>query len=330
MYELQDFDDAPRAREWLRRPLDILAGWPLRVAILRTGTEPPRLGITVHHIAADGYGFGILCEELRHVLGALARGEAPSLRPVGRQAADLAAFERSPAGRAANERAIAYWLGQNEQLEEVLDSLRSRFDEPSDVMHVARVVSAPGRRRAADLAEAAGSSQPVVAVAAIACVLAGHLRRDTFPMTTSVNNRHLPDLARSVCSVAQDGLVRAHVPDARDVGSAIPDAWSGMVGAIQHAYYDGDELSERMGAFDSGGPHTTAAPPSVNVVQVAGEEQHAETSWVGAVDQRCVSLYFRARPSESHLTFELRAGSHLLSAGDSLVLVTEAMRLILG
>jgi hypothetical protein len=83
-------------------------------------------------------------------------------------------------------------------------------------------------------------------------------------------------------------------------------------------------------AFDSGGLHTTAAPPSVNVGQVAGSEQHPETAWVGQVDQRCLSLFFHARLSGSHLAIELRAGSHLLSADDSLALVAGAMTLIRG
>jgi hypothetical protein len=330
-YQLAEFDDAERCRAWLEQPLDIVAGWPLRVALLPAG-----LGVAVHQVAADRYGFRLLCEELRLVAGAVARGVAPSLPPVGRQPADIAAQERSPAGRTASARAIAYWLTQDEPLGEVLDALRSRSDEPSDVMHVARAVSASGRRRLAQLAASTGSSEPTVAVAAVACVLAGHLGRTTFPLTTLVNNRHLPGLARSVCSVAQSGLIRASVSDPDDLVSAIPDAWSGTLAAMQHAHYDGDELSDRMRSFDSGGVHTTAAPPSVNVVVqdapsvAAGAGAGPWTASVRQVDQRCVSLYFHAHVSESHLSIELRVGSHLVSAGEAEGLVTGAMRLVLG
>jgi Condensation domain len=328
-YELEDFEDVPRCDAWLRQPLDILTGWPLRVAVLRPGDGPARLGIAVHHVAADMHGFRLLCEELREVAGAFARGAEPSLPPVGRQPVDIAEFERSPAGQALNERTIAYWLDQDESLGAVLDALRSRFDEPGDAMHVARVVSAGGRRRLADLAGATGSSEPTVAVAAVSCVLAGHLGRASFPMTMLVNNRHLRGLERSVASVAQSGLIRAGVPDPRDLASAIPEAWSGMLTAMQHARYDGDELSERMRSFDSGGLHVTAGPPSVNVVRTASPRDEApETSWVGQVDQRCVSLYFHVRVSESHLAIELRAGTHLLTAAGSLALVTDAMNLM--
>ena len=334
-YELGGFVDAGRCDEWLRRPMDVRSGWPVRAAVVRPDAGPARLGLAVHHLAADRLGFGVLWEELRHVVDAAGRGEAPALPPAGRQPADVAAFERSPAGVAVNERAIAHWLDQDGALGEVLDWLRRTFGEPGDTMHVARVVSASGRRRLGELAEATGGSEASVAVAAVGCVLSRHLGRATFPMTMSVSNRHLPGLARSVCSVAQSGLVRVAVADPSDLAAAVPDAWSGMLAAIQHAYYSGDELSERMRAFDSGGLHVTAAPPNVNVVTAAaldpprgraGDEPW--TSSVGQVRQRCASLFFHVRLSESHLEIELRAGAHLLPAGDGLALVADAMRLI--
>src|SRR5262249_22075910 len=162
-----------------RRPMDVRSGWPVRAAVVRPDAGPARLGLAVHHLAADRLGFGVLWEELRHVVDAAGRGEAPALPPARRPPPGGAAVRRAPAGAAVSERAIAYWLEQDGVLGEVLDWLRRTFGEPGDTMHVARVVSGSGRRRLDELAAATGCSEASVAVAAVGCVLARHLGRAT-------------------------------------------------------------------------------------------------------------------------------------------------------
>lgn len=340
-YSLKVFDREVDCLFWLRQPADLTESWPLRIGLLRSGAGPERLGVATHHVAADLYGFDVLCQELVAAIGARARGAEARLPPIGRQPVDLAEFEQSPAGAAVNARAIGHWLRHDDDLGEVLGGLRARFLEPSDVMYVARVVSTR-RQRLIDLAKAEHGSEAAVAVAAVAGALAGHLRRNRIPLTMYVSNRHLAGLRRSVSCVTQSGLLSVQVPDPRTIEAVIPRAWSGMLDGMRYAYYDGDELSTRMRSLDSGGRHSTIAPPSINIVRAGATLPEVNlrprpdlddgrfTSWAGQGERRCLSLYFHVQASAAELSVELRAGAHLLSMLECHQLAADAMRLITG
>jgi hypothetical protein len=341
LLEVGQFDREAECTAWLRRPMDLASDGPLRVAVLHPGGGATSLGVAAHHIAADLYGFDVLCRELRLAVRACAQGEPARLPPAGRHPVDLAAFEQSPAGITVNDRALRHWLRHDDDLADVLGSLRARFDEPSDIMHVARVVSVRGQRLP-ELARAQHSSDGAVAIAAVACVLAGHFGRTSVPLAMSVANRHLEGLRQNVCCVVQSGLVNVPVPDPRRLERAVPGAWAGMLTGMRNAYYDHDELFERMTSLDSDGRHSTVAPPSVNIVRVGADlpgliltprpdlSAKRFSSWIGRCDRRCLGLHFHVQTSAKQLTVELRSGAHLLSVEDCHRLAAEVLTLMLG
>ncbi len=341
-YQFAEFDGKAGALRWLRGHMDVRVGWPLRVAVVRTGGRL-RLGVATHHLAADLDGFDLLCEQLRAATAASVRGAAPAPAAVGRQPLDLAAFEQSAAGAATDDRAIAYWLRHDDELGDLLAAMRARCDAPGPVMRVARVTSPDAGDRLAALASRGHASTGAVAVAAVACVLARHLGRSSVPLSTVVTNRHLPGLARTVCCLSQSGVLRVRVPDPRALSSSVPSSWAGMVRAMRHAHYDGDRLSERMTAFDSGGRHLTVAPPSITmhrsaitwpglrlVPRMDGAPGAPFTSLTGEIDQHCLGYHFHAHRSGAQLSIELRTGGHLLSMEECHRLATEVMTLIRG
>jgi hypothetical protein len=341
LYQIEQFDRDADYLAWLRRPMDVGSAWPLRVAVLHLPGGATGLAVSTHHIATDLYGFDALCQELRTSVRTAAGGVVPPLPPVGRQPVELAAFEQSPAGVAVNDRAIRHWLGHDDDLGEVLASLRARSDRPNGVLHAARVV-APRPSRLSDLAALRHSSEGAVAVAAVACVLAGHLGRARVPMAMSVANRHLEGLRQSVCSVTQSGLISVPVADPRELAHTVPAAWAGMLTGMRHAYYDCDDLFDQMKSLDRGGRHVTVAPPSINIVRVAAPlpgltlvarpdlSDGRFTSWTGQCDRRCLGLHFHVQVSTRQLAVELRTGAHLLSMDDCHRLAAEVLTLILG
>lgn len=177
-------------------------------------------------------------------------------------------------------------------------------------------------------------------VAAIACVLAAHLGCARVPMHMLVLSRDAPDLKRSVSSMAQGGLVCVSVPDPGGLEWVVPSAWSGTLAAMRHGRYDGNELSERLSSFDSGGRHLTVSPPSISIMRdiplppLGPELQPADdcngpyVSFAGQVDRPCLGLNFHAQISGSNLSLELRAGTHLISQADCRRLVLAAIKLI--
>ncbi|GIJ76934.1 Condensation domain-containing protein [Micromonospora phaseoli] len=339
-YELGAFDDAAHARTWSQgRDLDIAAQWPLRAAV--GPVRPGVLGVllVVHHIAADQYAFDLLCAELLDAVRAAVRQLCLPLPPADRQPVELANFEQSTVGVQVTERALGHWLRHDDDLGESLTRLRAGAGPPSGQLHLTRVVVDGGASRLAELGAATQASAVAVAVAAVACTLARHLDREVVPMTMRIANRHRPGYARSVSSLAQSGLLVVPVTDPGDLAGVAPAAWSATLHAMRHAYYDGDELSERMPALDSGRRHATVVPPSVNVVPVDElppapvprlSTGDGPAVWAGQVDSPCLGLDFHVGIGASGLAIELRAGTHLVAGDDAVGLVREAMALILG
>jgi Condensation domain len=346
-YAFEYFEDAAHGQQWLGESLDIRSAWPLRVAVFTSERGSARLGIAAHHIAADRYGFDLLCHELQVGLRAVAQRAEPELPSVDRQPADIAAFESSTSGTAVSERAIAHWLRYHEELGEVMSVLWAGSGQPSGSMHIAKTVSADASRRLSALAAAAHSSEEAVTVAAIAGVLAEFLGRSSVPMFMTSANRHLGGLRYSVCSVAQAGLARIRVADPRDLGRLIPAASSGFLAALKHAYYDGNALSGRQMAAGGSGFQLPVSPPSINVMRAGAtapqtelgeagsglEPEHGDGELFTRVEQivrPCLGLNFHVRIAAGYVSIELRAGTHLLSAADCLALTASAVELILG
>jgi surfactin synthase thioesterase subunit len=103
---LEGEDGEQRARELfvqrIEAPFDLGEGPLLRATLVRLGDGEHLLCLVVHHIVADGWSLGVMCEEL----GALYR-EA-DVPPLPIQYADYALWERR--GRATGR--PDYWLGR--------------------------------------------------------------------------------------------------------------------------------------------------------------------------------------------------------------------------
>jgi len=96
-----------------RRPFDLAAGPVLRAALVRTAAADHRLLLTRHHIASDGWSFGILAAELSAHYRAGHAGAPPpaaSLPPLPRQYADFAAWQRGADQDAGRRQRLQTWV----------------------------------------------------------------------------------------------------------------------------------------------------------------------------------------------------------------------------
>jgi fengycin family lipopeptide synthetase D len=91
----------------LREPFDLTQGPPVRATLVRCGDEEYVLGLTVHHIVADGWTLSVLENDLALLYNAFAAGLLPELPPPGSFLAHAAAeraYLASPAAREALRR----------------------------------------------------------------------------------------------------------------------------------------------------------------------------------------------------------------------------------
>ncbi|WP_338320950.1 condensation domain-containing protein, partial [Streptomyces lonarensis] len=128
-----DLGDLPRAEredrlrqlveERSRRPLDLRAEHPWRAALVRLAPGEHALLLTFHHIAFDGWSWGIVADELRALYEAFSTGGPDPLEPLELQYADYAEWRRE-------------WLAaQPEVTDRQLDHWRQRLAglEPLDL-----------------------------------------------------------------------------------------------------------------------------------------------------------------------------------------------------
>jgi amino acid adenylation domain-containing protein len=114
-----------RVDEEARRPFDLSRDLPIRAALFRTDVDAHVLVLTIHHVAVDGWSYGILFRELSALYAARVEGRDAALPPVPLRYADFAAWQRAWLQGSALERQTAYWR-------RALDGASGSIDLPVD------------------------------------------------------------------------------------------------------------------------------------------------------------------------------------------------------
>ncbi|MGQ0634992.1 MAG: amino acid adenylation domain-containing protein [Planctomycetaceae bacterium] len=97
------------AREEVDRPFDLSRDLMLRARLIRLTDSEHLFVLTMHHIASDGWSFGILWRELEALYAAFSAGRSSPLPAVPVQYADYAVWQRGWLQGEVLNRQIAYW-----------------------------------------------------------------------------------------------------------------------------------------------------------------------------------------------------------------------------
>ncbi|MFX4293410.1 amino acid adenylation domain-containing protein [Streptomyces bohaiensis] len=167
-----DLGDLPRAEredrlrqlveERSRRPLDLRAEHPWRAALVRLAPGEHALLLTFHHIAFDGWSWGIVADELRALYEAFRTGGPDPLEPLELQYADYAEWRREwlAAQPEVTDRQLDHWrqrLAGLEPLDLPTDRPRPATWQPDgDIVRF--TVPAPLASRVRELAQERGAT----------------------------------------------------------------------------------------------------------------------------------------------------------------------------
>ncbi|QXH49544.1 amino acid adenylation domain-containing protein [Pseudomonas fakonensis] len=105
--------------EQAQAPFDLVNGPVLRVAVLRLAEQQHLLLVTLHHIVADHWSFGILLREFVALYDAAVCRTAPALPAPGLAYLDFAVWQRQWLAAGQLERQLDYWqrtLGDDHRL----------------------------------------------------------------------------------------------------------------------------------------------------------------------------------------------------------------------
>ncbi|MGE6764075.1 condensation domain-containing protein, partial [Corallococcus interemptor] len=118
------------AREAAAQPFDLSKGPLLRALLLTSAPAEHLLVVVVHHIVSDGWSMTLLVREVALLYGALARGQAAPLPPLGVQYADFGVWQREWMQGPRLEKQLDYWKRQLEGVPSALE-LPTDFPRPA-------------------------------------------------------------------------------------------------------------------------------------------------------------------------------------------------------
>ncbi|MEU1483964.1 amino acid adenylation domain-containing protein [Streptomyces sp. NPDC005752] len=193
-------DDGPvaaRLEEALNRPLSVEDGQVWRCVHVPVDDAKALLGVTVHHIAFDGWSQDLLVAELTHAYDARSRGAGPRFErpaPTLRQVADEAARFGAPEEAAAQ---LAYWTDHLEGLPE-LSVPAAGPEEEGPVTNLGFTLDAEVTDRLRAEAAQLGSTLFLPLVAGYAAALAEVTGQDDFGIGVPLVRRSGPDSMAAV------------------------------------------------------------------------------------------------------------------------------------
>ncbi|MBI4624603.1 MAG: amino acid adenylation domain-containing protein [Verrucomicrobia bacterium] len=117
-------------REEACRPFDLTRDLMLRARLLRLGDDEHVLVVTMHHIASDGWSWGVFFHELAVLYRDFAAGRPASLPELPMQYADYAVWQRQWLQGDALERQLGYWKKRLAGAPDVLELPADRARPP--------------------------------------------------------------------------------------------------------------------------------------------------------------------------------------------------------
>lgn len=254
----EDWDDAVgrRAREEVRRPLDLRAGPPWRATLLRRDGAEHVLLLVVHHLVFDAASRVIVLRELAEAYREAAAGREPSTAPVEVDYPEFAAREQEgeAAGRRAADREhwLAY-LGRDPPLLE-LPADHPRPAVPDFEGGRATVeIPPPLRERIGQVAAAAGTTEAAVLLAAFAALLHRHTAAEAMVVGLMVSGRERPEAAPLVGLFVNQLPLRLEVAPGDGLATLVPRAREALRAGLTRPDVPYEELVREVRAGRGGG-----------------------------------------------------------------------------
>ncbi|MBF6136514.1 amino acid adenylation domain-containing protein [Nocardia otitidiscaviarum] len=243
-----------------QRGFDLAREIPLRVSLLRTGSQQHVLGIVLHHIAADGWSLGPLTRDLANAYTARRGGAAPVWSPLPVQYADFSLWQRDclgaesdPDSAAATQ--LAYWRHALADLPEELPLPydRPRPSEPTQHAEAVRFeVAGDVQQRLADIARAHGVSTFMMLRSALAVLLRIVTGGRDIVIGTPVAGRTDTRLDDLVGMFVNTLVLRSDVHPDRHFGELLQADRDTELAAMAHAEVPFERVVEALGATAGG------------------------------------------------------------------------------
>ncbi|MBS2535337.1 hypothetical protein KGQ20_21465 [Catenulispora sp. NF23] len=241
--DVADGDDpGPAARrladQWEATPFDHAREWPIRMAAVRARGLVTHVVVTISHVATDGGGIAVMLEELsrRDPVTGQPKNPEPAMGPL-----ELAALQRTPAGRRHSEASLRHWEGLLRSAGPLRFGPRTDRGEPryrraifeSRALHLASKAVAARTGGPASTVLLAGYAVAVARLTGITPAL----------IQVVVSNRFRPGLAEISHPLSVNGLLMVDVAEA-SFDEVVNRTQRALALCSKYAYYDPTRLDE--------------------------------------------------------------------------------------
>jgi amino acid adenylation domain-containing protein len=227
-----------RAAAEAEAPFDLGAGPLLRARLLRLEAEAHVLLLTTHHIAFDGWSWGIVLRELHALYGAFAEGGPSPLAAPALQYADFAGWQRRNLAGARLEAELDFWRAELAGAPAVLE-LPTDYPRPATPSARGGVHAFDLAAETADalraLARAEGCTLFMAGLAAFALLLQRHAGQDEVLVGTNTAGRGRPELEGVVGFFTGTTVVRADLSGEPSFRALLRRVRERSLGALLHA-----------------------------------------------------------------------------------------------
>ncbi|MFL6236363.1 MAG: amino acid adenylation domain-containing protein, partial [Thermoanaerobaculia bacterium] len=252
--EARDGEVRRLAHEEGRRPFDLFRGPVIRASLLAAGPGDHHLLLALHHIAADGWSWGVLARELEALYPVFLAGEPSPLPELPVQFADFAVWQRRWLEESGQlEAQLAYW---REQLRGAPPLLTLATDRPRPAVqsfagtHLDFHLPAESTRDLQALGRAHGATLYMSMLAAFGVLLARWSGQRDLVMGSPVANRRRAELESLVGFFVNTVTVRTDLkragggdPAFRDLLAHVREA---TLGAFMHQDLPFEKLVEEL------------------------------------------------------------------------------------
>ncbi|MFD2474611.1 non-ribosomal peptide synthetase [Amycolatopsis silviterrae] len=264
---------ADRVAELIARPFDLTAEPPIRPALLRLGAEDHVLVLLLHHIAGDEWSSHPLRRDLFAAYQARLGGTAPQWPPLPVQYADFAVWQKE------NEPSAEYWLKELAGLPELLDLPADLPRPPVAGQHGGAAefeLPAETTARLRELAAQTGTTQFMVAHAAVAALLHLAGAGDDIPLGTQVAGRSDSALDELVGFFTNTIVLRTRVGGSPAFRTLLDRVRETDLAAFEHQDVPFDRLVDQLRPQRSTAHHPLFQVGVAYQHADAGDERHGE------------------------------------------------------
>ncbi|NEP57131.1 MAG: amino acid adenylation domain-containing protein [Symploca sp. SIO2G7] len=235
--------------EAYQRPFDLGRGPVLRVNLFTRSAQDYLLLLTIHHIAVDGFSFGILLDELRLLYEAENTNRAISLPPIKWQYRDFVQWQRKMLASPVAENLWNYWqqqlAGELPVLKLPTDRPRSPIQNNQGASHTFELTEElTGKLR--EMAKAQGATLYMTLLTAFQVLLHRLSGQDDIIVGSPIEGRSQSEFAETVGFFVNMVALRVNLAGNPTFSALLSQVRQTVLDAIAHQDYPSPLLIERL------------------------------------------------------------------------------------